>query len=116
LAPRACATALDIGAREARAARDRDREARPGAAAGAREPTLGLSANRRRAKEARRLGLAEHGPAAAHQCGPGTRAEAHGPDVARVPAQQAGGIVACEFFTVETAFLRRYYVLFFIEL
>jgi putative transposase len=29
---------------------------------------------------------------------------------------QAEGIVACDFFTVETAFLRRYYVLFFIEL
>ena len=28
---------------------------------------------------------------------------------------QAAGIVACDFFTVETAFLRRYYVLFFIE-
>src|SRR5213592_1395554 len=29
---------------------------------------------------------------------------------------QAASIVACDFFTVETAFLRRYYVLFFIEL
>ncbi len=29
---------------------------------------------------------------------------------------QAANIVACDFFTVETAFLRRYYVLFFIEL
>src|SRR5713101_281482 len=28
---------------------------------------------------------------------------------------QAASIVACDFFTVETAFLRRYYVLFFIE-
>jgi putative transposase len=30
--------------------------------------------------------------------------------------QQAGSIVACDFFTVESAFLRRFYVLFFIEL
>jgi putative transposase len=30
--------------------------------------------------------------------------------------QQAAGIVACDFFTVETAFLRRYHVLFLIEL
>jgi putative transposase len=29
---------------------------------------------------------------------------------------QAASIVACDFFTVETTFLRRYYVLFFIEL
>ena len=29
---------------------------------------------------------------------------------------QAASIVACDFFTVETAFLRRHYVLFFIEL
>ena len=29
---------------------------------------------------------------------------------------QAASIAACDFFTVETAFLRRYYVLFFIEL
>jgi putative transposase len=28
----------------------------------------------------------------------------------------AASVVACDFFTVETAFLRRYYVLFFIEL
>jgi len=29
---------------------------------------------------------------------------------------QAAGIIACDFFTVDTAMLRRYYVLFFIEL
>jgi putative transposase len=29
---------------------------------------------------------------------------------------QAAGIVACDFFTVDSAFLRRYYVLFFLEL
>jgi transposase len=29
---------------------------------------------------------------------------------------QAASVIACDFFTVETAFLRRYYVLFFIEL
>jgi transposase InsO family protein len=50
---------------------------------------------------------------------------AHGIDPAprRAPSswrsflrQQAAGIVACDFFTVDTTFLRRVYVLFFIEL
>jgi putative transposase len=49
----------------------------------------------------------------------------HGVDPAPRPAattwraflrQQAAGIVACDFFTVETVWLRRLYVLFFIEL
>jgi transposase InsO family protein len=33
----------------------------------------------------------------------------------KFPRTQAAGILACDFFTVETAMLRRYYVLFFIE-
>jgi putative transposase len=39
-----------------------------------------------------------------------------GPSWREFLRQQAASIVACDFFTVETAFLRRYYVLFFIEI
>jgi putative transposase len=39
-----------------------------------------------------------------------------GPSWREFMRTQAAGIVACDFFTVETAWLRRYYVLFFIEI
>ncbi len=39
-----------------------------------------------------------------------------GPTWREFLCEQAAGIVACDFFTVETALLRRCYVLFFIEL
>ena len=45
----------------------------------------------------------------------GSRAATLGAELARVPSAQAASIVACDFLTVETLFLRRYYVLFFIE-
>jgi hypothetical protein len=54
-----------------------------------------------------------------------TRLQRHGLDPAPRPTattwqaflrQQAAGIVACDFFTVDTVWLRRLYVLFFIEL
>ena len=36
--------------------------------------------------------------------------------MAGVPASAAGSVLACDFLTVETAFLQRIYVLFFISL
>jgi transposase InsO family protein len=39
-----------------------------------------------------------------------------GPSWREFLRQQAASIIACDFFTVETVTLRRYYVLFFIEL
>jgi hypothetical protein len=46
--------------------------------------------------------------------GPAPRRE--GPSWAEFLRAQAEGIVACDFFTVETAWLRRLHVLFWIEL
>ena len=85
-------------------------------APGAREPAVGLSADRRRAQQARPVGLAEHGSPAARPRGPGSGAKALGTFWREFLRAQAASVVACDFFTVETALLRRYYVLFFIEL
>jgi hypothetical protein len=50
--------------------------------------------------------LPGHGSGRHRRCGPSWREFLH---------SQAESIVACDFLTVETLFLRRYYVLFFIE-
>ena len=49
-----------------------------------------------------------------HGLGPAPRRE--GPTWSEFLRAQAEGIIACDFFSVETAFLRTIYVLFFIEL
>jgi hypothetical protein len=43
-------------------------------------------------------------------------AQALGPRLARIPPQQVASMLACDFFTFETISLRRFYVLFFLEL
>jgi len=48
-----------------------------------------------------------------HGIGPAPR---RGPTWSEFLKAQAAGIIACDFFTVETAFLRTLYVLFFIEI
>src|SRR5262249_51464156 len=50
----------------------------------------------------------------ADRLGPAPRRS--GPSWPQFLRQQAAGILACDFFTVETLSLRRFYVLFFIEL
>src|SRR5712691_3257022 len=50
------------------------------------------------------------------RAGLGPAPRGSGPSWREFLRAQAASIVACDFFKVETAFLRRYYVLFFIEL
>jgi len=77
---------------------------------------LGLSADRRRAQQARPVGLAEHVRRLLARAGLGPAPRRSGPSWREFLRAQAASFVACDFFTVETALLRRYYVLFFIEL
>jgi hypothetical protein len=48
--------------------------------------------------------------------GVGPAPRCSGPTWRQFLGSQAPSILACAFFTVETAFLRRYYVMFFFEL
>jgi putative transposase len=84
--------------------------------AGAGELALGLSADRRGAQQARSGRLAEHGSPRAGQCGLGRAPRRSGASWREFLRAHAASVVACDFFCVETALLRRYYVLFFIEL
>ena len=90
--------------------------ARACVAAGAREPALGLP---RIVGELHKLGLSVSPSTVrrllAHaELGPAPRRS--GPSWREFLRARAASVVACDFFCVETALLRRYYVLFFIEL
>ena len=84
---------------------------------GAGEPALGVRADPGRAAQARCPGRRDHDPVAAADAPvSGQRRDAAGPSWGEFLRAQAQGIVACDFFTVETVWLRTLYVLFFIEL
>jgi hypothetical protein len=85
--PRARAAQVHLSPSEPGAPVDRRQNARARGPPGAREPALGLSADRRRARQARSVGLAEHGSPAANARRSGPGAEALGTFLARVPAR-----------------------------
>ena len=77
---------------------------------------MGLPADSRGADEARDQGLRDDGPDDPAATRPSPSSPPGGPNVDRVPPVPGGGILATDFFTVETIRLKTIYILFFIEL
>jgi len=77
---------------------------------------MGLRPDRRRVAQARDPRRADDDPELAPDRASGSRPEADGPSWTEFLRSQANGIIACDFFSVETAWLRTLYVLLFIEL
>ena len=98
-----------------RAMRERVRRTRADPTARAREPELGLPADRRRAAQAghRHLGQLVRNILLRRRGAAGARRDrqAGAASCARTPQS----ILACDFFTVDTVWLRRLYVLVFIS-
>ena len=78
-------------------------------------PTMGLPAHPGRTRQAGHQSVGDHDPqpAAPPRLGPAPRRQ--GPSWSQFLRAQANGIIAFDFFTVESLFLRTLYVLFAIE-
>src|SRR5712692_7641558 len=115
LASPSCRPALD--APEARSWPAADQRWAPGTGRADRvgEPNVGLSANSRRGRRSRRESRRVAVWKILKHAGfdPSARRGQSWRDFLRA---QARHVIACDFFTVDTAILRRYYVLFLIEL
>jgi putative transposase len=77
---------------------------------------LGLSAHPRRTGRAGNRACAEHDPGDPASTGDRAGAAAAELSWSQFLRAQASAIIACDFLTVDTVWLRRLYVLFFIEL
>lgn len=69
-----------------------------------------------RAPQARDPGRCDHDPAHLAPVRPRARSSTDRSDMSEFLRAQGRGVLACDFFTVETVFLKTLYVLFFIEL
>src|ERR1035437_1773859 len=82
---------------------------------GRENPPVGISPHRRRAEEARRLRVEDERRDRVAPPRSPTGTPARGPNLAQFLSTQAKGIVATDFFHVDTVLFRRYYVLIVIE-
>ena len=100
-----------LGAKSRKVERE---QARSGAVR--REPALGLPAHRWRTARAGRPRLAQYRPPAPARGRTDARAAAQGPSWREFLHQQTATVLACDSSPSRRSSLRRYYVLFFIEL
>ena len=77
------------------------------ASRGPREPAVGLPADRRRASPPRPSRLCEHGARVLCRAGLGPAPRRGGPNGSTFLGTQAHGVLAGDFFTLETVWLRR---------
>jgi putative transposase len=113
MAPAACREEVDQAAPAAWPARHRPRDQEPGPSFGQREPQVGLPSDPGRAP---RPGHPPVGHIDRLDPSPSRAVSLRkGPTWAQFLRSQASGILACDFLTIETVFLKTYYVLFFIE-
>jgi len=115
LAPRARTPEVDLPCRAHRAPSDRSGDPRAHLPPGEGEPAVGVREDPRRAPRARHPGRCNEHPQRASPPRFGARSSKRRSLLVRVPSGAAEGIIACDFFSVETGFLRTLYVLFFIE-